>query len=110
MLDVVHRLADLVLGLRLAFEDRTGEDQVSRRGRVPVGIAHIGVGQHALTTLPVERMDFDHTILRLGTVGPRIHAQGAADRAGNSVIKLETADAAFKCECSQMLVGTHRPR
>lgn len=57
-----------------------------------------------LVALAVDRMDFHDEVLGLAAIGTGIHAQGAADGAGNAVVELEAGNAMVERHCGDVLV------
>ena len=66
----------------LALQQGLGEDEILARTAMAVGVMHVGVRQHVQRSPPVNRPRFDKNVLGLATIGPAIHPQRAADRAG----------------------------
>ena len=56
----------------------------------------------------VDGMDLDQTLARLAVIGPGIHAQRPAERAGNAVIEGEAGKPLLQREGGEPLVGERR--
>ena len=108
MLDRVHRRLDLLAVF--GIPSKTAEMKISPAGAdgVAVGVAHLGIGERVHVALAVERPHLDDAFARLDAVGAGIHAQRAADGAGNAVIEMKAADAGLERQRRDALVRASR--
>src|SRR4029450_12515678 len=90
--DLVHLGKNLCGLTRLALEQRLGEDHVVRRAAVAIGVAERGNGKHMNVTLAIDRARLDENLFRLAPMRAAIHAERAADAAGNAAIEGEACD------------------
>src|SRR4051812_28005729 len=65
-------------------EQRFGEDDVVWRAAMAIGVMHIGVAEDANPPLAVDTVRLDQRVLGLAAVSTAVHAQRAADGAGNA--------------------------
>ena len=84
------------------------EDVVGGHAAVPVGVAHVGVAQHVDAARPVDRARFDQRVLGLAAIGAAVHAQRAADTAGNAAHERQAGDAGLLRRARDFDVGHRR--
>ena len=76
-----------------AFEGAADEDPVLRHAAVAIGEADLGLGQAMQRALAIERIGMREHLRHVAAIGAGIHAQRAADGAGNAGQEFEPADA-----------------
>ena len=103
--DGVHLGEDLGRIAGTAFEQGLGEDHVVRHARMAIGEAHLRIGEAHRLAGAGEAPGLDEHILRLAAIGAAIHAQGAADGAGNAAQERETRDAGLGRRARHLHVG-----
>src|SRR6202012_2809475 len=79
-----------------ALEQRLRKDHLLGRIRMAIAVAHLRVGERVEIALAVDPACFGEDVLGLAPMRASIHAQRAADRAGNAAIKSETVDAGLR--------------
>src|SRR5262249_14065517 len=87
-----------------AREQGFGEDVIVRRAAMTIGVMHVRVAYDMQAAAPIDRADLDKHVLGLTPVGTAVHAQRAADRAGNPAHERQTANAGFRCRARDLPV------
>src|SRR5829696_8774324 len=87
--DPLHLGLDRRLIARAALKQGLREDHICGRARMPIGEAHVGMAEDADVALAADPAHLDEYVRRLAAVGAGVHAQRAADRAGDAAKKRE---------------------
>ena len=92
----------------LALVQSFGEDVVAGHAAMPVAVAHVGVAQHVDAARPIDRARLDQRVLGLAAIGAAVHAQRAADAAGNAAHERQSGDAGLLRRARDFDVGHRR--
>ena len=74
---------------------------------MPIGKAHVGVAEHMDAARAIDRAGLDERVLGLTAIGAAVHAQRAADAAGNAAQERQAGDAGLLRRARDLNVG-HR--
>ncbi len=85
-----------------------GENVIVRRAAMPIGVVHVGVAQHVDAAVPIDRARLDQRVLGLASISAAIHAQRAADAAGNAAHERQSGDAGLLRRARDFDVGHRR--
>ena len=87
-----------------AFVRRLGEDVVQRQAAMAVGEAHAGVIENVKLPGAIHGAGLDEEVFRLAAMRAGIHAQRAANRAGNAPVEGEPGDPGRRrCLCQAQI-------
>ncbi len=88
-----HLGGDRVRIAGAALQQRGSEDDILRHAAMTIGKSHLRIAEAAHIALPVDAARLDQNVLGLSPIGAAIHAQRAADGAGNAAEEGEARDA-----------------
>ena len=92
-LDLRHAPADRVAIARHAAKPRRDENPILGHAAMAIGKAHLRGRERVAISAAIERHGLFEHILELAAIGAAIHAQSAADGAGNAGHEFEPGDA-----------------
>ncbi len=91
--DLVHFGGDDRGIAAFASKQRLREDVIVRRAAMPIAVVQIGVAEHVNDATSIDRARFDKRVLGFASIGTAVHAQRAADSAGNAAHERQPGNA-----------------
>src|SRR5262249_23964689 len=82
--DFFHFGSDEFWIAALAREQGFGKDVIVGRTAMTIGVMHVRIVENVYAPAPIDRACLDQNVLGFTPIGAAIHAQRAADRAGNA--------------------------
>src|SRR6266481_3058073 len=108
VLYLVHPRPNLIRGCDASTKARRGKNDGSVDAAVAIGEFHIRIGKNTFFAVAADADSLDQDIPGLRAVGAGVHAQRAADGAGDAEEKFQPADVGRRCRFRHALVERGR--
>src|SRR5437868_337398 len=103
-LHLLHPLADRFRRGDCPPKARGGEDDRRIDGAIAIGELHVAIVEDERLAIAAEAGRFDQNVFSLRAIGAGVHAQRAADGAGNAEEEFEPADSGRSCRLGHAFV------